>query len=207
MKFGVFPYYVAPPPILIFDSFTDTDNVSLNSHTGDLNATWVIGTNQNSGAEGKIFSNRLTKDSSSLTALYYTGTAPNNNCYVQAKIRMLSLLAINCGLLIRLNPASDNYFWVRHNSNQWQLRSTTSGGGAVTLDGGTAVYNDTMAAGDERLVRLEAEGTSLRVYIDGVLRITSTSSDHTSGRAGVRMAGAASSTTGYAVDDFTVGNL
>lgn len=199
-------WFVKPSPILIFDSFVDFDGQSLAAHVGELNATWVDGANQNSGAFARITSNRLTKDNSSLAAILYNGTAPNANCYVQAKITMLTSMPVNVALVARLNPASDNYYSIRHNSNQWQLRVTINGT-ATTLDSGNAIYNDTMVANDERLIRLEVNGSSLKVFIDGIQRISATDTTHTSGRTGIRFGGAASATTGYAIADFTVGNI
>jgi hypothetical protein len=192
----------------IFDAFTDTDNTNLTAHTGDLNSTWIDGVNQNSGASAKIFSNAATTETSANAALVYTGSTPNNDCFIQAKIKMMTSISANVALIGRLNTASDDYYWVRHSQslNQWQLR-VTSVGTPSTLGGGTAVYNDTMIANDERLVKLEIIGITLKVYIDGVERISTTDSTHSSGRAGIRFSGGASPTTGYSIDDFTVVNL
>jgi mannan endo-1,4-beta-mannosidase len=200
--------YFHPNPIYIFDAFTDTDGINATSHTGDINSTWINGINQNSGADAKIFSNVLTKDNSANAAVIYTGATPSNNCAVQAKIKMMTSISTGASLLARLNTASDDYYWLRHNRdlNQWQLRVTVGGIGS-TLNGGAAVYSDTMNAGDERIAKLEVIGTSIKAYIDGVERISATDSSHSSGRAGIRFNGAASSTTGYSIDDFTVYNL
>jgi hypothetical protein len=202
--------YVIPVSYLIFDSFTDSDNTLLNFHSGETSSTWAFGLNQNAADTARIFSNVLVKEDSGLSnaAVYYTETTPNNDCYVQGKIKMLSSISANVALIGRLNPASDDYYWVRHNrdANQWQLRKTV-GSSASTLNSGAAVYNDTMVANDERIVRLEMNGTTIRVIIDGTERINATDSTHSSGRAGIRFAGIASPTTGYSIDDFTVGNL
>jgi hypothetical protein len=205
--------YMHPSTVVLtmFDSFTDSDTTLVSNHTSDSGDTWVFGLNQNAGSTAKIYSNVLTKDNdaSANAAVYYlTGETLNNDYYVQAKIKMMSSVSSGAAIVARINTASDNYYWLRHNrdQNRWELRVTVNGT-ASTLNSGSALYSDTMNAGDERVAKLEVIGTSIKAYIDGIERISATDSSHSSGQPGIRFNGIQSQTTGYSIDDFTVVNL
>jgi endonuclease/exonuclease/phosphatase family metal-dependent hydrolase len=188
--------------IKVRDTFTDTDATNANAHTAEVGGPWTA--HPNSAANAFIASNRLTKDSGSGQALLMANATVTGDGYVQAMLRMLTSISVNAGLAISMNPGSDDYVYARHNrdSNEWSVRSTTTSGTSVL---GTAT--ETLSATDERFMRLERRTTGgndqFRLLVDGVAIIDwVTSNGHTGTRVGWRFAGAASSTTGYALDNY-----
>lgn len=188
--------------IKVRDEFVDTDGVNATSHSVNVGGPWVA--HPASGASAFIASNRLTKDSSGSQALLMSTATVTGDGYVEAPVRMLTSISVNAGICISMNPSSDDYVFARHNrdDNLWSIRSTVPGS---TTPLGTA--SETLSANDERLARLERRTTGgndqYRLTVAGVVVIDwVTSNGHTGTRVGVRFGGAASSTTGYALERF-----
>jgi len=173
--------------------FTDTDGTELTAHDP---VDWLQPSYGNVG-KGIINTNRLTKDSNSSQAIYYINDTFSNDQVIEARITMMSSISVNVALVLCLDPASDTYYHFRHNrdSNNWTIRRTLLGS-SVQLDD----WSETLIAGDVRVARFEREGSTLRGYVDDVLRCEFTDTNITGGKVGLRFGGAASTSTGYAID-------
>ncbi len=186
---------------VFIDNFTDTDNTTLASHTGDSGVTWSIPSGFNLGSFLVINTNRAAKDTNGNTTLYYASPAPSANHIIYARFRYQTNSGMNFGVLFRGNTASDNFYNLRYNqgNSTWELRSTVNGNAT-----GLGSWAETLTNGDERDIEIRAIGTSIEVFVAGVSRISVTNSDHSSGSVGMRAAGVTSPTAGMAVTSITV---
>lgn len=194
----------AGTPNHVIASFTATDGTELSLYTGEFGATFQRPATYQNAAQAFINSNKLTKDSGTGAVIYYASGQPGRDCSARALIEMMSSISVNCSLVLRLNPDSDNYYHARHNrdDSQWSIRKSTNGTPSTL-----ATVTDTLSAGDTRQVEFTAVDVGgvaiLRLTVGGVVVLQTTdASPHPAGRSGVRFSGAASSTTGYSIDNF-----
>lgn len=190
------------PTIIVQETFTGTDGTNITSHVGELGATW---TQPSWGTATSILSsNRLTRDGTSGTSAGLASGTLDNDQYVKATIRMLTSISVNVAVVLRGTTAADTYYWARHNrdTNEWSIRKTVTGT-ATSL----GTWSETLSAGDERNIEFRIVGTTLKLFIEGVERISVTDSVIASGKAGWRFSGTATSTTGFAIDNFEAGNV
>lgn len=192
---------------IINDTFTDTDGKELSQHVGEVGATYTMPSQYAAGSFMVINTNRLTKDASSQAAVYYASGVPSPDCVITGVFKCLSDLSVNLGIIFRGDPTTDNFYNLRYNSGThiWELRSTVNGTASPAFTGST--YSETLVAGDTRTVEIHVTGSAFQIYIEGVLRISGSNADHSSGRVGIRGAGAMSSTTGLALDSLTVDSV
>lgn len=190
---------------IVISSFTAADGTNVTSYSGEQNAAWSA--HPFNAANGFIHTNRLTKDNQTTQLLLMASGVIAGEGYVEAPLRLMSALAVNAGIAISLDPANDDYVWVRHNfsSNLYELRSTVA-----SIATNLASAARVLVAGDLKTVRLERRvngaNTEYRVLENGVEIIPWTvSNGHTGTRVGVRFGGAASTTTGYAFESFEAG--
>lgn len=188
------------------DTFTNTDGTEASLHSGEPGLSYI---QPSYGSTGKaiINSNQLTKDSNSSQAIYYRSDTPPNDQRVAAHIKMLSSISVNAAIVARLNTGVDSYIWARHNrdDNLWTIRETVSS--TVTVLTSTS---DTMIAGDIRYAELWCIGNQATLFVrrpTDLLTLGPVTVTLTSGRIGWRFGGAASSSTGYAIDDLEGGAL
>jgi lysophospholipase L1-like esterase len=181
------------------DTFTDTAGTLLPAHTGETGATWTQHANW-TGVASISSANRLYYSSAGNTvAVYYASGTPASADYdVQATIRRLSSVSQEIGVMGRAATAANDWYWARysHANGRWELWVGLSMAGTYTQ----ALSDDT-----DYVLKLEMRGTAIKVYVDGVERISITDSTYTSaGRAAVFF-GATSSgdTTGYHLDSFS----
>jgi hypothetical protein len=188
------------------DSFTATDGMELSQHLGELGAAWAQPW-YSRNSKNYIFGNRVTHEAAFYRNLYYASGQPQANCYVQATVTMLGSASGSpaVGLILRLDPSSENYYYVGYDTNtsHWAINSNVDG--TITQLGAWA---ETLSTGDARTVRFEVVSSSLTLFTNGVSRITVTSMDHPSaGGTGILMSGSASPSTGFAISNLEAGSL
>jgi hypothetical protein len=144
--------------------------------------------------------------SGNFAAMYVSSEAPSADQYAQAVIAQDIESVDNvsgCGVAVRCSTSAKTAYFAYCN---------TVAGGEVCLakivaGARTEIDSDdtgaTPAVGDT--LRLEAEGTALRVYLNGVLRVSATDPDITTGQFGI--AGSIFNDFPIGVDDFEGGNL
>lgn len=184
--------------VTVTETFTAADGTNLAGKVSDSSHTWA----QHGSYTGTelINGNKLTKDSSANAALVYANVDLGNDQYAQATLsKLTSLAGSSVSLAICVSSGSDTYYHWRHtnDTNQWRLLKVVSGTSTIL-----GTYD-----GDIGAARIEKVGSNIKCYVGGVERVSVTDGTISSGNAGIRFAGAASSTTGYAVDGFEAGTF
>jgi hypothetical protein len=210
---GIVSYWRLDPKFSS-DSFTDTAATTLQSHTGELAATWTK--HASSDADAVITNeNRIRKNGTNTQmAVYYTSGVPQSADYaVEADFTVKSLVANEReGLVGRLDTAvgTGTYYYARYSvpNTRWELYRVNAG----TLTSLANSTNQVLTVGNTYHMRLDMQGTAIKVFVDGVQRISVTSGSIAgAGRAGVRLGTATNTTmtdtTGIHVDNFAVYDL
>jgi hypothetical protein len=207
--------------LAVNDTFTGTAGAALDGRTGETGATWTATSSSWSDPWKDITAvitnaNRIRKnESSSQWALYYSSGVPASANYrVKADLYVASLLtgSVN-GVLGRLSTSSPaSYAAVYDLPNaRWALYKVDSSGGSTLI--GTP-SGQTLTAGATYNLALDMNGTTIRLLVDGVQRISVVDSTITSvGRGGVTLgfdtAGdtTVTNTAGMHLDNFNAATL
>ncbi|MHB8273468.1 MAG: LamG-like jellyroll fold domain-containing protein [Dermatophilaceae bacterium] len=194
------------------DSFTGTPGVTLQSHTGEVGATWTK--HPISGTTDVVITagGRIRKDGATWGALYHSSAVPASADYtVEADVYVASSLTGDLvGIAGRLDPANANgTFYAAtydQSSGLWTLISV--------LNGATAMLGQTTAqvltVGTTYRLALDMTGSTIRLLVNGVQQVSVVDTTITAaGRGGVAMGfGSATTTvtdnTGMHLDNFTV---
>lgn len=187
------------------DSFTDTSEVAITSHTPETGGVWRLQTGSAPATPVKIDANG-TGIYASAASVYQNAASPASaNYYVEAVMTHLGGAASeNVGIAGRMQAAADTFYWVRWSnaSGQWQLYKTVA-----TTSTSLGTYTDTFASGT-KTVRLTMNGTAISVDIGGVTRISATDSAITvAGFAGIRLGQVQASSTGQHITDLVATTL
>lgn len=192
----------------VTDSFTEggTGVISLNSHVGELGATWTQHPHANyaSGAldldaDGdQVFGNGTE-------ASYASGTPPSADYYVKADFCVKTVIAQSIGIAGRMSTTDDLMYLGRLvDGATWQLRATTASGSFITLGsstsnvptaGGACVEGKVIMTGNQISFSIANGATVIGPFTDG--NVTA------AGRAGIRNNGTGSATTGTHLDNFS----
>lgn len=181
------------------DTFTDTNNTNVESHTGETGATWTEHTSYTSG-NSKIQTNRAYCATAS-SCLYASGAPATAEYDVTAVMRCLSG-AGNQGPAGRIDTGANTMYFARWDAVAagWQLFRISAG--TATQLGSTVSFSP--SAGTDYTVLLEIRDAAKKVFVDGVEQISNSNNTITAaGKAGFRSSTAASTTTGFHIDTFT----
>lgn len=152
------------------DTFTDA-NKELSLHTGE-NATWVE--HSLSTGEASVTNNRCR--TGTVPAIYYGAPAPGSADYWAEVVFDVLTAARRNAFAIRHSTTADTCYRVMWRPADALLRLYKRVEGVETELGNTAL---TAEVGVSRTVRLEAVGTTIKVYVDGVEKISKTDSSIT----------------------------
>lgn len=173
------------------DNFNRADSL-------DLGANWATPT----GATGlQIVSNQVYGESTTgFNVEYYVGTFTNNQ-YSQVVMTVRSAGgATGVGPTVRVSAGGNGYMVLANGGTGIILALLLNGGwGGQLASYGVSV--PPLGA----VIRLEAEGTALRVYEDGVLRISTTDATYATGNPGA--VHSESTLSAAQLDDWEGGNL
>lgn len=176
----------------VSDTFTDTNGTSLNAHTPDVGGAWTDTPSPPTSSLADIESNHLECNAHFETNRFYNDAAqPSGDYYVEVVITQNGSHGWNnfAGVLGRVQQASGTLecyeaVWIENgSSDQWELFKW-SGGSPTSL----GTWADAFASGT-RTVRLEMNGTAIKVFVDTVERISVTDATWSTGRAGLTIAG------------------
>jgi hypothetical protein len=190
----------------VYDSFTDSANVPLTKHVGELNSGWIQGWNSNSFVDGPNKATYSTTDGN----IVNTGKIPVNDYSVIATIRCFGHTAgTNAGVSGRVQTtgshADARYFADFAHGVGWRLMRAINGNeyllGSIYLDpvGGTD-----LVVGSSHVVELRMVGSIISMYIDNVLAASAYDTTFTSGAAGLEVAASPSAGTMYEMSNFIV---
>jgi hypothetical protein len=187
----------------VTDTFTAADGTALTSHTGELGATWTLHPAYAGGAE--IKSNRVwgsTAGGSTITVMMASG-APGSadydvlcDVYAQTGITDVEM----GGVVGRAHATNDDGYHAFYYSGAggWRLDKLV-GGSRTTLD----LFVAGITQGVTYALKLEMRGSAIKVYVDGVQRISVTDSSITAaGKAGAVFR-EGSATVGLHLDNFS----
>lgn len=193
------------------DTFAGGSGATLQSRSGEIAASW---TKHTDSATDLVVTNagRARKNgTASYGALYYSSAAPGSADYlVEADVHVASNLANDiAGVVARVSTSSSTYYAARYEQTgqAWVLYRVLNGGwtwlGSSTLQG--------LTAGTTYRLGLDLNGSTIRLLVDGVARVTATDNGITAaGRAGIAQGFHATSSTtvtdsaGLHLDNFHV---
>lgn len=177
------------------DTFTDADNTLLSAHTGEIGATWTKHP-QSGGGDMKVSGNRLAGSVAADYSFYTPSGTPAGADYdVQATLRTNGDTASVAAVMGRFDTTALTGYRAMYSgfSGTWVLSKFVAGS---QVDLGT--YAVAATADTDYDVKLEMRGSAIKVYIDGVERISVTDSAVTAaGTAGVEIY-----STGITLDSF-----
>ncbi|MET8080014.1 hypothetical protein [Streptomyces sp. NPDC005303] len=169
-------------------SFSDDFN---RADTSDLGAGWV----EVSG-DWSIVSNQLSPGSAGGTIILRAATAMDTSDHY-AQITIAATAAVSQGVWCRGNSnISSGYLW-RNNGTSWDLFSVI--GGSFTVIG---TYTAAAAPGD--VAKVQAVGSTIKGFVNGVQRASVTDTGVTTGTS-VGIRGESSGSLRY--DDFSAGDV
>jgi hypothetical protein len=191
--------------IFVSDLFNETTNKALESHVGEIGATWTFHTSYSTSYLQVNAANDNLENNSGVSTgsvLYYaSGSPPSAEYGVEVDLSRVSANGLNLfpGISGRIDTAADTHYMARysHSAGDWQLYKASSG--SYTLLGSyTQSLSDTTYA-----QKLEILDATKKVYIDSVERISSSDNSITAaGKAGVRWNITAQNHTGFTQDNF-----
>lgn len=190
--------------LVVSDSFTDTTNTLLQSHTGELGATWTRHTSSAANNLAISSGGRCRAAFDSVTIIYYASGNPVTAEYdVQATFRPMTLVSGEAGGIAgRMSIAANTMYGARYivASTQWQLFKVV--GGTLTSLG---LASATLTAATDYVVKLQIRNAAKKLFVDGVEILSSTDNAITStGQAGFRVFTVGNGdTTGMHFDNFT----
>jgi hypothetical protein len=190
------------------DTFTDSSGTVITSHTGEISASWAgYGSNTTTGVvtpEGTL------RRSGTGGASYYASLVPASANYsVECDVVAKSLLSVDSvGVIGRASTSSETYYFARYRRdttasiNRWELLRVVDGV-ATTL----GTFSQTIAVGTTYRLKLDQNGSTIRLLVNGVQRVSATDIILSgAGRAGVRVGITSSSsiaeTSGLRLDNF-----
>ena len=169
------------------DTFTDSDNVALVSHTGELGGTWTKHSSYVTGASS-ITSNRTRAGNGNNSLAYASGAPATVEYDVSATFRCISttLSSNGCGIAARIDTAANTMYFVRISSaagGTWSMNELVAGSNTVL----GATFLQVPVAGQDYAVILKVRDAVKEFWLDGVLRSSSTNNNITAkGVVGVR---------------------
>lgn len=169
-------------------SFTDDFN---RANSTDLGANWV----EVSG-DWSIVSNQLSPGAAGGTIILRAATAMDSTDHY-AQVTIAATTAASQGVWCRGNAnISNGYLW-RNNGSSWDLFSVV--GGSFTVIG---TYAAAATPGD--VAKVQAVGTTIKGYVNGIERVSTTNTAVTTGTSvGIR----SDSTSGLRYDDFAAADI
>lgn len=178
--------YPFTPTVVVYDTFTDTDNTNLNSHTADIRP----GSNAYSSTDGdfKISSNKLTRIAA--------GSNPSTGTIDSGVSDGIIELDVNpagtggCGMVLRYTTDND-FTYVRLFNNVTLSINKYVSGSFSTIQSATIT-----APGKPFTLKVEMIGSTLRVYCNNVMYFSTTStSGQTNTKVGMIYTGEGNTTT------------
>lgn len=204
---GVKSYAAGGP--FVNDTFTEASDTNLQSHTGETGATWTLhpsysGTMLVNGSLDRVYLN-----TAAAAAYTSSGVPPSADYCVEAPIRRVTQIANNVSIGM-WSTSADTALILRANDTgaafQWEVIDRTTGSNVI-LNGGAAVSgsNAPTIGGAAVTMKICRAGTTVTVFANGVqdTALNSTTGNTATGRAGIRISGQATSTTGMHIDSLT----
>lgn len=190
----------------VTDTFTDTAGTSLTAHTPEVGGAWVLSAGESSGAMS-ISSAGRAYSADMIGTFRNTAAMPFANQYVEADlVRLSAVSGHSAGIAARMEDAFRSHYFARYaiDQSRWDLFKAVNGTFTNLGSYDDAGFTD----GTTRKCRLECDGTTITMKIDGVTRVSVTDDSLSEAAfAGTRSGGAVTDTTGIHLDNFKAGAL
>jgi len=191
------------------DSFTGTTGTALGSHTGELGATWSVTTTGTASAQ--IDTNTVSRTGTLGSFYAYTSTTPSTANYaVEADLIVRSNLAgDDTGVIGRVDTSTNSFYlarWQQANLT-WNIVKYVNG---VYTNLKTSAVQSALTVGESYRLKLDMNGTTLTLYVNGAqLATVADSSLGSAGHAGIMdgvdlSSAQKTSSTGLHIDNFQV---
>lgn len=185
------------------DSFTDSDGVALQSHTGETGATWtkVTGFSRDAQIQGNVLENLTNTDA----AYYASGTPANADYEVELDYSWVNSGLATSEVLGRIDTSNGDFysFYYRRDANQFRLRKRISSA-FTTL---SSASGSSPASGTYLNHRLVLSGSNLEGFVDDVSKLTATDASLSSaGKAGLAFTSPGSTAPRIRVDNYLAVN-
>lgn len=182
------------------DTFTQGSDVNLSSHTGEIGATWTLHSSHSGTAINDATLDRVYCTVSSV--MYYaSGTPPSANYCVEADFFHNTVTSTNFSIAI-VDPATDSAVMLRLNADntRWEILDRTNGSNGTSTNSATHY----IGASSNINARMCRSGTSMTAFFNGVqdTALNFTTAHTFTGKAGIRVSGASTSTFGIHIDNF-----
>ena len=184
-----------------------TFNGTATTELSALDSNWVKHPTSGSGIT-QVASDgaRLRHGSDVNEARYYHSASPSSADYsVSADIIKVGSGGGSPAVCGRMSTTQSDYYYARYSSSSggWQLYVSRAAGTVVTQLGST--YTQTLTVGQAYRLTLDMVGSTIRLLVDGVQRVTATEANLTAaGKAGLRDSNTAGSDTNYyMLDNFS----
>ena len=187
------------------DTFTGAAGTELSAHTGESGATWAEASYANTGEAVLTDANRLRANTDNGDLYYASGVPASADYEVEADLYVLSLIDGQVGVHGRVSTAQQTYYRAvyKREDGQWQLFKAVNG--TFTLLGS---YTQALSTATSYNLRLRMVGTSIKVFIDDVERISVTDSAvSAAGRAGIITYRTATNSTGIHISNVSATDL
>lgn len=195
-----------PPADFVSDTLTETSNVNLQSHTGEVGATWTLHPSYSGTATVDGTLDRMYLTSAGAAAYYTSGVPPSADYCVKSYFYRVTQQSNNISIILRFSTSADTGILLRANDTgaafQWEVMDRTSGSNGTPV---TSVLNTPSIGGAPVIMEICGIGTAVTVSANGVqdTNLNFTTGITATGRAGVRFSGTATSTTGVHLDNFS----
>lgn len=188
---------------IVNDTFTgESDGTALNSHTGETGATW---TDSFSGSGGikVLAAGRVYSDGVSVSTHKASGTPGSADYPVSADILPQTQATLfEAGVSGRLIAAGTYYRAAYSTTSAWWTLYQFVGHTPTLL----GTYSQALTNGNTYRVTLDMVGTTIRLLVDGVQRISVTDTAVTLAGVAAVYIHQGSPTTGLHVDNFVAGD-
>lgn len=199
---------VSPPtPNFVNDTFTGASGTLLSAHTGETGAMWT----KHSSYPGNSYISSANRMSGGGDSLYYASGVPATADYdVQADLVSMQQAASTTGVAGRVSTTGDSSYRVIFSvpSGKYHLQVVNAGVVTQLQEIGPWQWGGNFTDGSTHTIKLQMRGSSIKVFIDGVERMSATDSTVTAaGRVGIYTRSySMTDTWGIHIDNFTATN-
>lgn len=191
----------------INDTFTESSDINLASHTPELGGTWVDHTDSAYPDTITVLgaTDRTALNASAGAGAYYnTATPPSPDYCCEAVMNAVSIVSANSSIFLRVDTASNTgYIFQINNGTGWRWRKIVVG--TQTTIGTEDTTTNLPSAGQIRTMKACSIGSTHTAYVNGVLLSSvggSDSSITSAGKAGIRFSSGNTLTAGYHFESF-----
>ena len=171
-----------------YDTLTDPPGTLLHNHTGEIDSAWTKSTVAGA-ADMVLEGGRMRKSGNNVLARYWTSAVPAAAGYaVEADVYVATRLTDDwIGVVGRLDPAVQNgtYYAAGYDepTQAWTLYRVVNGV-RTTL---STPYGQSLTPGSSYHLSLDMAGSTIRLLVDGVQRVSATDANiSAAGRGGIQ---------------------